>query len=73
MWLINYIIFQKQKIKKIIIYYCIIYIMPSKRLSPALMNTNQGAGVKKAGLPTGVGQSVLFKIICKSAGCVKKN
>jgi hypothetical protein len=47
--------------------------MPSKRLSPALMNTNQGAGVKKAGLPTGVGQSVLFKIICKSAGCVKKN
>jgi hypothetical protein len=46
--------------------------MPSKRLSPSLIPV-QGGGIKKAGLPTGVGQSVLFKIICKSAGCVKKN
>jgi hypothetical protein len=44
--------------------------MPSKRLSPALIPV-QGGGVKKAGLPTGVGSSTLFKIICKSAGCVK--
>ena len=45
--------------------------MPSKRLSPGL-HTNQGAGVKKAGLPGSIGSSVLFKIICKSAGCIKK-
>jgi len=46
--------------------------MPSRRLSPGLINTNQGAGVKKAGLPNSVGASTLFKIRCKNTGCIKK-
>jgi len=53
-------------------YIIVLYnIMPSKRLSPALIPV-QGGGVKKAGLPGSIGSSVLFKIICKSAGCIKK-
>jgi hypothetical protein len=42
--------------------------MPSKRLSPALRG-NQGAGVKKAGLPSTIGASLVFKIRCKQTGC----
>lgn len=45
--------------------------MPSKRLSAALIPT-QGGGVKKAGLPGGIGSSLILKTVCTSNACKKK-